>query len=190
MPFRYAPRISQTLDIPNARVATAILEGRDRALEDYLDQTRAVFATLTADDAGRTNTTTLSDVSGFSFDVGANQVWVWEAWLPIVGNSVGDVKITWVWPASPTLGIWNVVNGVNPAGAGIPVTPVEIETVSASGTTVPLAADTNTVAYFVRGYFSNGINSGTMQFQYAQNTADATSTILKAGAFLRAERIV
>ena len=111
----------------------------------------------------------------------ANEVWLFEAVLWYTSGATPDIKLAWTVPAGATLA-WSTLNGVNAAGASWEGGAAE----STSGTARDFASGAGTRLTHVVGYVANGATAGNLQLQWAQNTANASDTIMLANSILRA----
>jgi hypothetical protein len=125
------------------------------------------------------NSTTLQNDDHFSFAVGANETWVFEGWIIVFSSTATpDIKLAFTTPAGATLR-WS---GLGAGNAG-----TDHEVISSSG-----AADSYQITstggvrdtILVHGVVSTGATAGTLQLQWAQNTADASTSIVEQGSYL------
>lgn len=137
--------------------------------------------TLVSDD------TLLFPVSGNSTDV----LFV-ECFLIVSsGDTTSDFKCAWTAPPAGTTVYWGPIAGGGNLGGWNPQ----------SAATTPILLSTSATGTFSFGTF-NGISglylglmvfvggtAGTITLQWAQNTASAVNTLLKAGSFLRIAHI-
>ncbi|HET6504622.1 MAG TPA: hypothetical protein VFG87_28065 [Amycolatopsis sp.] len=96
-----------------------------------------------------------------------------------------DIKFAWTGPTSATF-YWSC-NGLDTAASGVTGTVSRqalaiADTVGIGGTGNDLAAD-------IHGILTVSSTSGNLQFQWAQNTANASNTIVRANSFLIARQI-
>ena len=92
-------------------------------------------------------------------------------------NIRADIKVTFIFPSGGTI-YWqgNIVNVTSSSQSGV---------ITASGTTFTADTSGNSLVRF-RGVIQNGSTAGNLQFQFAQNVADATTpTVVKALSFLK-----
>jgi len=141
-----------------------------------------------ANDFTMTSTTTLTAVTGMSFPVLANARYLLDGYLSYAGSvgggGLGDLKLDWTVPASTTFR-W-ARNGY-PVGNTNQIDTVETDevTIRALGTFGP---STNITAY-LRGSILIGANAGTIQLRAAQNTSNATPTIMKNTSWYSVTRL-
>lgn len=137
------------------------------------------------------NSNTLVNDSALLFPIEANEVWFVDAWLLILGSSANaDWLMAFTGPAGCTAtvgfdGLGNDVNGgyvqrstANSSNGGL-----------ALGGSVSFAGGTVATWAHLIGRFVNSSTAGNVTFQWAQNTATAENNTVKAGSFLRLQRI-
>jgi hypothetical protein len=140
--------------------------------------------------------TTLHNDSALFASVAANtSYWVDLALEAIeaAGTSI-DIKAGWTFPTGARIDFAAAAPHLNwSSGAG---TALEVEWSSWQGeTTSPSTTKqwgtVNGVAfsYHVRGVLRVGANSGTLQFQWAQNAASASNLTVKAGSTLKLQQL-
>lgn len=119
------------------------------------------------------------------FPLLVNGKYSFELYLQFTTNSTADFKFRTVGPAAPTLvsierrhWVPNTVVDVNALDAAFSAGDVAID--GAAGTVGLI---------HMRGLIYNGANAGTFSINWAQNTANASNTIVKAGSFVRAFRL-
>jgi len=126
----------------------------------------------------KNNNTTFADATGLAFAVGANETWVATYTLFFVSAVTPDIKFTLTGPAAPTAVTFGLVaNGDITGRSTAFASPVAVST---NGTD-----STSHLSMILR----NGANAGTVQLQMAQNSADASNTILYADSFVQAQRV-
>lgn len=134
--------------------------------------------TLTADQAATQNSTTMQNVTALGFSVAANTTYVFDAWIPVNdSNANPDLKYTFTTPASSTQSIMTSYQSTT--ASSIVSCTITVSGTACANTTV------NTASHFiqVKGYVAVAGTAGTVQFQFAQNTAYAASfPVIKKGA--------
>jgi len=132
---------------------------------------------LSADQAATQNSTTMQNVTALGFSAAANTTYVFDAWIPIDDSNVtADSKYTFTTPTGSTLDILTDYYGSATTNV---ICNITTSATACANTTVNLAN------HFieVRGTVANGGTAGTVQFQFAQNTATAVSfPVIKKGA--------
>jgi hypothetical protein len=133
-------------------------------------------------DFTKNNSQTLSDVTGLSFSIGANETWAFTFYLYGTSTTTADMQIAVTFPASPT----QVQYAVHTHDASIG---------TAKSTRTAGAAISWNVAgveegWLVTGIVRNGANAGNVQLQMAQATATAVNTTIRADSYVLAQRVV
>jgi hypothetical protein len=134
-----------------------------------------------ASDQTVNNSTTLVNIPGLSFPVGANEAWQWYCFITGSSGTTPDWKFNITSPAS-VASVRYYFNGDGGMISGAFVFAAFASTVQIVGT------GTESIIQCI-GSFLNGPNAGTVQVQFAQNTANASNTIVRANSYVRAERI-
>lgn len=126
----------------------------------------------------KNNNTTLGDVTGMSFAVGANETWAFRLTFREVTAVAAGWKYTFTGPAAATA-VW--FGGARGAAAANAVTNF--------GTTFTQNGTANDEYETIGGLLRNGANAGTVQLQAAQNAADATNSVIYSDAYVMAWRV-
>lgn len=151
-----------------------------------------VLDLVVATDVTVNASTTFADITGLSQAVGAGQTWQFDAVLHVSSNTTADVKVQVTKPTGATfIGTARgpqttasddsslhqaAINAANPS--------VSFGGIDTSGTnTGTLTAIQFTFRAVVGG------TAGNIKLQFAQNTSDASNTIVKAGSFVTAARV-
>lgn len=168
----------------------------ERLSADALNQLNA--AVVLAADQTVNNTTTLTAASGLSFTLAGSATYIIDGWLRWTSNPTADIKVGWTIPAGAD-GWWTLFNpyiSTSPAVAGRErVNYIDCSTISLQGSNALSSAgddeSTGTIdlAAIPRGYIVTGLGFGTLQLTFAQNTANASNTILGAGSWLSVRRV-
>lgn len=131
------------------------------------------------------NSTTFVSDDTFAWAVAANEKCYITLYLKHTNDATADFKFQWTGPASPTL-VWycSVLDRPNTTSicSAAVATAFSTSTAQANAST-----GVETGRYYL--YVENGSNAGTLQFQWAQNTATAVNTIVMAGSLGWKERI-
>jgi hypothetical protein len=132
-----------------------------------------------------TSSTTLQNDDHLLFSVAANATYILDAYLITSGATAatGDLKIDWTVPAGTTMRYTS--SGVVASSPAVQYeatvnTPGASRTIGTNGSAdmgVPLRAVIVTSA-----------TAGTVQLRWAQNTSNATPTIIRANSWLRVTR--
>ncbi len=125
-------------------------------------------------------TATLQADDELSFSIGANETWNYRFLLHITMNATPDIKFSVSAPTGATC-----VNGFSDFENAISVANVACGVSSGN-----IAGVTATDVYEVSGSITNGSTAGTVTLNWAQNTANAANTIVRAGSYVEASRSV
>jgi len=153
-----------------------------------VEKTVPEFARLTADSAPVNNSTTLVNVTGLAVPVAANAFYAIDGYIVYnCTNTSPDLKLAWTTPASVT-GNWTTLGaGTGIAGSTEETTP----NVGARGWGLNFLIGGNdfNLGACLRGNLATAGTAGTLQLQFAQATAIAVNTLIRAGSWIRAERL-
>jgi hypothetical protein len=131
-------------------------------------------------DTTRTATTTLAADPALTFPVLANTTYAFRFLVWADTTAAGDFKFSVSGPASPTL---VRMRRTSIAAGATAFGTIAVDT--AFGVSVAVAGTgTNGVCVEVAGTLANGANAGAVAFQWAQNTSDPGSTIVRKGSFV------
>jgi len=139
--------------------------------------TEVLFA-LKLTDESLTSSTTLQNDDTLLFPVEASATYEFTATVVYVGNTTGDFKLAFTFPSGATL-YW--------VGKGTPI-GLDNSFGAASGTSLAYSGETTNQSIVVQAVLTTGSTAGTLQLQWAQNTSNATATVVKTGSFIRAQR--
>lgn len=139
-----------------------------------------VFARKTANQTVNNSTTLVNDTH-LSWAVVANAVYELDLHPVYSSSTVADIKFGWTFPTGLTM-TWEYV-GITLAGAltvagGLTQTSVLAQ--GGTGGVVPVV---------FTGIVIVGSTAGTLRLQWAQNTAEASNTVMQTGAHGRLSRI-
>ena len=139
-------------------------------------------------DVSVTSSTTLVNAdTGLAIALEADSIYLWDAYIAYDAGATGDLKLAWTVPASTT-GHW-CGWGLSTATTGSIGDMVAIRAAGyGSGNTLSFggsASFSGFLALQARGYIDTAATAGTLQLQFAQNTSNATATILKGGSWVR-----
>lgn len=133
-----------------------------------------IVVRLTADRTV-TSSTTLTAATGLAAAVDADTRYALTGYLAYTAGATGDLKVAVAAPVGAA-GHWTLYAQDTAA------------TSFGTGTTQTGAgsdADGGAMACLPRGFVSTSDSAGTLQVYFAQNSSSATSTVLKAGSWLR-----
>ncbi len=161
----------------NASNGAAYATGGSRIFTPYIVR-------QTADQSA--STTTLENSNVLYFPVQAYEVWVARFVCPMTMAAAGGLRAAVTRPVSPSsfyaagiyiavLGSTNSTDyGLTTTGSGIFISNFNL------GTSGRLEVDIS---------IANGANAGNVTLQFAQSASNATPTVIKAGAYVKAQRI-
>jgi hypothetical protein len=141
------------------------------------------------------NSTTLVSATGMAFSLAASATYAIDGWLRYTSNPTADIKFGWSLPSGGA-GFWTLFGAMTttaPVASNERVNHTDFSTVALTSALAAAGDDFSTgvidIAARATGFITT-TNAGTLQLQFAQNTADASNTILGDGSWLRVSRIV
>ncbi|HET6497360.1 MAG TPA: hypothetical protein VFH61_18595 [Thermoleophilia bacterium] len=175
------PELNATDDVPLMLVYVAAGGTVASSQTNYdqripiMTQTWVCTATLT-----KNANTTLADVVGLAFFMDVSQTWVFEVHLQISTGATPDIKLAFTVPASAAAtGTWLYHATTAMASARVADwTSAQSLATAAAGTGATLA-----------GRAVNSTTAGWVQLQMAQDTSNASDTIVYIGSHLVARRV-
>lgn len=133
-----------------------------------------VFVRKTADETLSSNTTLQND-DALLWAVRSNAVYIMHLWVLYQSGTAGDFKMGFTVPASTTMAwAW--------FGSDTNLAVVNAGPFNESSSTAAGGSTANLWAH-VHGVITTSATSGNVQFQWAQNSSDGTSTIVRAGSY-------
>jgi len=132
---------------------------------------------------------TLQNDDALVLTVVASAKYILDAYVIYDSGTTPDFKCAWVGPSGATLQ-WSVggLAAASSAVSGSVVLAVAaigdagVQAVGGAGAGTPVAA-------IIRGLLTVSTTAGTLQFRWAQNTSDASDTIVVAGSYMRLTRV-
>lgn len=140
----------------------------------------SVFARKTSDQSVTSSTTVVND-SELVCPVEAGSVYVVTGSIIAEGATTGDMKHRWTAPTGATFD-WTSYGQGSGASAAIASVDQNARTLTGS-TTHGLLGTGSPVAIRIQGLLVVS-TAGSFQYQWAQNTSDATATTVHPGSFL------
>lgn len=131
------------------------------------------------------NSASLQDDDALLFAIGASEAWLFEFSCFYDTGTTPDIKFAITCPASPTLIYWTA-SGLDATGGMR--NDSTTQTSSGSSTTHDGQGSGTIRHTTLKGIIVNGANAGNVTLQWAQNTANGSNTIVKAGSYLMAWR--
>lgn len=130
------------------------------------------------------NSTVLVNATGLAITIAAGETWYFEVSLLLSAGGIGsDFKFGWTGPASFTM---NWLPGRDFVDVGVSGTPAAV--LIASDTAI-IGSRSGTFTGILRGWVSSPTNAGTVQLQFAQNTATAHDSSVKISSVLLARKV-
>lgn len=134
---------------------------------------------VTTDQTLNQSDTALQNVTSLVQAIGASETWAFEFHIFYDTSTGADFKVSITFPSSPTSLRYHSM-GKEPVGS----TFDSDNDATAGGTAFgfPGLGAGGVEMIIVSGYIVNGANAGNIQFQAAQNSSEASNTIVKAGS--------
>ncbi len=137
--------------------------------------TRRIVVYKSADETVN-NSATLQNDDHLSFAIGANEVWGITLQVLFTSGATPDIKFGWSVPSGTTMS-WNVGASFDSA-----IVSTESETYALSG-----GSGLRTAVIY--GTIFGNTTAGNVTLRWAQDTANASDTVVKLGSHLIAERL-
>jgi hypothetical protein len=129
------------------------------------------------------DSSTLQDDDSLLYALAANEVVIFTASIAYNSNTTADIKFAFTVPASATLE-W----GYSTAHMIAAGTALEALSITSSGSAAALTGrGAQDQHILITGTVANGANAGNLRLQWAQDTANASDTIVRAHSWLRVE---
>jgi hypothetical protein len=181
-PRTWVPGESLTATLLNAQLRDAL-----NLLATYIDTTSGkptphIQVVRQTTIITKNNSAAYADLTGLAHAIAANETWVYLAGLwATAASATPNMKFTLTGPASPTAVLFGLL------GNAIPIT---------QGFNTTFGSDaiyTKTVlneVLLLLAIVRNGANAGTVQLQFAQNTANASNSSIQQDSFMLAARLL
>jgi hypothetical protein len=151
------------------------------------------YVVLGADDSGRASTTTQTACTGLTgnLSVSAGGLYWFNARIMYTALTTADIKASFKGPTGAT---WSFTSfGLDPTSVETSAPAQRDYKFLQADQTVLLyqfgGADANIVWFDVEGLITVGGTAGTIDFWYAQNVSQGTATIVKAGSWMKLQRV-
>lgn len=134
--------------------------------------------------------TTMQDDADFFFPVDANSIYYVELmlWVTSGASNTPDIKTGWTLPASATATLAQLMYDSGATGATTISIGHRYQNTTPT-TAQPAGVLTSAVqpasSVWIRAVIRTGGTAGTAQFQWAQNTSDATGTVVKQDSVMK-----
>lgn len=173
-------------------MTTPFLAGQELRASDL---TAAVIRTAYASsNTTKISSTAFGDAAGMAMALEANTIYGWDCYLAYDSGLTPDIKIAWTAPAGAT-GHWGAYGLASTTG-GSGIGDLSALRVNAYGDASPIALGGNEIPSTPgplvarpMGYVEVGATAGNLQLRFAQNSSNATNTIIRAGSWLRAWKL-
>jgi len=140
-------------------------------------------------DEQRQATTTFEDDDHLTFDVEANAVYRMIGAIKYFADPTPDIKVQFTTP-SGTLGEWSwMMPGSTTAATGTTGYSIRTETNDVSGSRTGYGTSDSTHFTPISGLWRIGSVAGSITLQWAQNTSNATATVMYTDSWLEFKRI-
>ncbi len=133
-----------------------------------------------ASDESVNNSNTVQDDDDLKFTVGTNELWIFQVYVHVTDTTTANIKLTFTGPASSTA-VWSRHPGFGITDTFAPSVPRAL--------TTELSSEADDRIHYLLGSIDTAGTSGTLQFQWAQVTATANDTTVKAGSWLTAREV-
>ncbi len=166
------------------------LQAGARLLASTVNAALPIYAMATADTT-KTSSTTLGDVTGMVLALEASSTYIVDGYLGYVAGATGDIKLAWTVP-SGTTGHWCCYGLVTGSTGSVgDLNALRIAAFGDANTLLLGGSDSNSglLAALPRLYVVTDTTAGSLQLRMAQNTSNATSTVVKLGSWLRAVKV-
>ena len=167
-------------------VTEAIMDTHVR--DNFLAMGSHLIVRKTADESVTSSTVFQADDS-LILPVGVSEVWKWELCLLVTAAAAGDIKVQWTFPAGGTFSA--VAYGVSSADVAqitqwaTTTTPTGAAFFGSTGFSV----NTTATPIAIQGVYTNAGTGGSVTLEWAQQTSNATATVVKANSTLWAVKL-
>lgn len=132
--------------------------------------------------------TTLVDATGLSLTLDADSTYILDSYIAYSSGATPDIKFAWTIPTGMT-GHWALFGQTSSATGSVGSMDMRHAT---SFTTALAAAGSGSFSSLMvvlpRAYLVTD-SAGTLQLQFAQNTSNASDTIVKTGSWIRCMKV-
>lgn len=164
------------------------LRAGQRLTAELLDSMLPRFARKTTD-TSRASTTTLADDEHLTFTVEANAVYAMDGWIKYFASTTPDIQIGFATPTG-TLGEWGwLMPGSTTTGTATAGYSIRTDTNDAADPRAGYGTSDSNMYTPISGLWRIGSTAGSLTLRWAQNTSNATATIVFTDSWLRLQRI-
>jgi hypothetical protein len=185
--FRNAANVLRTNDSLIVDGSLTV-SGTSVTFPDAIGLTRTTYKTS---DQTVNNTTTLVNATGLSLPIAASGVYAFDSFIMFTSNTTPDFKFNLNMPTScvGTISNWGAGNAITTFTSGNSIFTDAFSGTTNVGSSMGGVGTGTAITIRPVGYIKNSTNAGTVQFQFAQNTANASDTVLKEGSWFRLTRL-
>jgi|GEM_PF-3496176 len=157
-----------------------------QAAADALKQD-AIKLYQTSSDITVNNSTTPVTATGLALPVAANTTYEISGSLIYSASQAADIAFTWTYPAGCAMN-W-IPDGISTGSTSATNSIARQVRAITEGGSIGGAAVGTKIFAFPKGMLITSSTAGTVQLMFAQNTLDATDTVLHAGSYLKLTRL-
>ncbi|BBC35298.1 hypothetical protein SGFS_065920 [Streptomyces graminofaciens] len=140
-------------------------------------------------DEPRSATTTFADDTHLTFAVEANAVYRMNGAIKYFADPTPDIKVQFTTPTGTLGEWWWLMPGSTTAATGTTGYSIRTETNDVTGSRTGYGTSDSTMFTPIGGLWRVGSTAGSITMQWAQNTSNATATVLYTDSYLEFRRI-
>ena len=133
----------------------------------------------TADETVNNSVTLQNDDHLVTATLPASSAWAFDLLLVTVSSAVADFKFMFTGPAGTIFNLAFLVGGTTYEGG----------TLTEGSTAGFVSGNGGEVPVWIRGTLTLGGTAGTLQLQWAQNTAEVSNTVVQLGSYLHLQQL-
>jgi len=166
-------------------VTKAIMDPHIR--DNFLSMGPHLIVRKTADESVTSSTVFQAD-DVLILPVSANEVWKFEFYLLVTAAATGDFKCRWTFPAGGTFSARSANVGFGDATQNT-LWATTTSPATAYAGLASFAANTTATPIVIDGVYVNAGTGGSVTLEWAQDTSNATATVVKANSTLWAVKL-
>ena len=169
-------------EIQHVSVGTTMTQAEYEAVNSHSLASGLVIPKIVLKAADETvnNSDVLQNDDELLFAIAANEVWGFTFVIAWNSGTTPDIKFALAVPALATFAA--AISGGDGAGN-------DVRSMQVSGTALSLEGSAAEMAATIIGRVVNGANAGNLQLQWAQTTANASDTIVRANSYIIAHKL-
>jgi hypothetical protein len=141
-------------------------------------------------DQAVTSSTTFVNDADLTWNVGANETWVYELALVVNGASgTGRFKVQLTVPSGTTGSIMSLGPAFSANDNNGPATYAAANGITSALTFIGMAGTSRSVVVLIKGVAVSSATTGAITLQWAQNDSSATPTTVQTNSYLLATRV-